>query len=76
MLEHRVTKFKSSRGRIFDQITATLIYHDMCELAQCDDNKAMVLHVTQHENKRHRPVPLNTVMLQKLAASHLHLPAA
>lgn len=70
-----MTKFKSSRNRIFDPITATLIYQDMCELAELDDSRAIVLHVTEHENKRHRPVPLNTVMLQKLAASHLHLSA-
>ncbi|KAH9598173.1 TOPRIM domain [Trypanosoma melophagium] len=71
-MRHENTVFQSCRGAVFDQIAATLVFDAMLQTAGTT-HEAQVVDVTQRPNKRHPPVPLATVMLQKLASTHLRI---
>ncbi|KEG10607.1 putative DNA topoisomerase III [Trypanosoma grayi] len=72
LLRHEQTVFQSCRGAVFDQIAATLVLDTMLAAAG-PSLEAHVVEVTQRPNKRRPPVPLATVALQKLAATHLRI---
>ncbi|KAH8610449.1 putative DNA topoisomerase [Trypanosoma vivax] len=61
-----------ARGSMYDQIAATLVLEAMQESAS-EKPEAEVMEVVQRPNRRHPPVPLATVVLQKLAATHLRI---
>ncbi|CBZ26172.1 putative DNA topoisomerase III [Leishmania mexicana MHOM/GT/2001/U1103] len=72
-LQHGDTKFHSSRGSMYDQVAATLIYEDMLQAAAADGHKGRITNVQQRPSHRRPPVPLATVVMQKLAATHLRI---
>ncbi|CCD17943.1 DNA topoisomerase III, putative [Trypanosoma vivax Y486] len=71
-LHHGQTVFSSCRGSMYDQIAATLVLEAMQESAS-EKPEAEVTEVVQRPNRRHPSVPLATVVLQKLAATHLRI---
>ncbi|EPY19266.1 DNA topoisomerase III [Strigomonas culicis] len=73
--EHNSTRFSSRRGNMYDQAAATLLYDDMLEAAADTEDAADVLQVNQRPSRRRPPVPLATVVLQKLASTFLHIPS-
>ncbi|CAC9551031.1 DNA topoisomerase III [Leishmania donovani] len=74
-LQHGDTKFHSSRGSMYDQVAATLIYEDMLQAAAAEGHKGRITNVQQRPSHRRPPVPLATVVMQKLAATHLRIPS-
>lgn len=72
---HAETKFHSSRGAIYDQVAATLVYDDMLNQAAVVEGKGTITSVNQRPTHRRPPVPLATVVMQKLASTHLHIPS-
>lgn len=74
-LQHGETKFHSSRGSMYDQVAATLLYEDMLRSAAEEGHKGRVTSVQQRPSHRRPPVPLATVVMQKLAATHLRIPS-
>lgn len=74
-LAHTTTRFHSSRGPMFDQVAATVVYQDMLDTAARAGHRAMVTRVHLRPSRRRPPVPLATVVLQKLASTHLRIPS-
>lgn len=74
-VQHGETKFHSCRGSVYDQVAATLLYEDMLLLAAEAGHKGRITSVQQRPSHRRPPVPLATVVMQKLAATHLRLPS-
>ncbi|KPI84912.1 putative DNA topoisomerase III [Leptomonas seymouri] len=74
-LQHGDTKLHSSRGSMYDQVAATLVYEDMLQVAAEEDHKGRITNVQQRPSHRRPPVPLATVVMQKLAATHLRIPS-
>ncbi|KAK7196152.1 DNA topoisomerase III [Novymonas esmeraldas] len=74
-VQHGETKLHSCRGSLYDQVAATLLYEDMLRTAAEDGYKGRVTDVQQRPNHRRPPAPLATVVLQKLASTHLRLPS-
>lgn len=74
-LQHGETKFHSSRGSMYDQVAATLLYESMLQAAAEEEHRGRVTSVQQRPNHRRPPVPLATVVMQKLAATHLRIPS-
>lgn len=75
-LHHTNCHFYCTRGDIFDQVAATLVYEDMLLRAAAQQpvpRLATVVNVQQRQNRRRPPFPLSTVSMQKLAATHLHI---
>ncbi|CAJ1047100.1 putative Toprim domain/DNA topoisomerase/GRF zinc finger containing protein [Leishmania shawi] len=72
-VQHGDTKFYSSRGSLYDQVAATLIYEDMLQAAAAEEHKGQITNVQQRPSRRRPPVPLATVIMQKLAATHLRI---
>ena len=63
-------EFSWNRNRLFDH-TATQIYHDIC----LENPKAKVTEVKSKPKTRWRPLPLDTVELEKLGTRKLKLSA-
>ena len=63
-------EFSWNRNRLFDH-TATQIYHDIC----LENPKAKVTEVKSKPKNRWRPLPLDTVELEKLGTRKLKLSA-
>ncbi|KAG5464898.1 hypothetical protein LSCM4_00344 [Leishmania orientalis] len=74
-VQHGDIKFYSSRGSLYDQVAATLIYEDMLQMAAAEGHKGRITNVQQRPMNRRPPVPLATVVMQKLAATHLRIPS-
>ncbi|KAG5490206.1 hypothetical protein JKF63_00325 [Porcisia hertigi] len=74
-VEHGDTKFSSGRGSLYDQIAAILIYEDMLQEAAAEGHKGRIISVQQRPSRRRPPAPLATVVMQKLAATHLRIPS-
>jgi DNA topoisomerase III len=72
-VQHGDTKFHSSRGSMYDQVAATLLYEDMLSAAAQEGHKGRITNVQQRPSHRRPPVPLATVVMQKLAATHLRI---
>lgn len=72
VMRHERSVFHSCRGAVFDQIAATIVLETMFETAGANP-EAHVIDVAQRPTRRHPPVPLATVALQKLAATHLRI---
>nr|AAW31721.1 DNA topoisomerase III alpha [Trypanosoma cruzi] len=72
VMRHGQTVFHGCRGSVFDQLAATLVLETMLESAG-PNAEALVVDVVRRPTRRHPPVPLATVALQKLAATHLHI---
>ncbi|CCW65644.1 unnamed protein product [Phytomonas sp. EM1] len=72
-VRHGETAFRSSRGAMYEQVGATMVFSDMLECAAANRNMCNVVSVQQRPRHRRPPVPLATVVLQKLASRHLHI---
>lgn len=72
-MTHEHASFRCSRGSVYDQTAATLLFDGMTSLAAAEGGTARVLSAQQRPTRRGPPVPLATVVLQKLAASHLRI---
>eukprot|EP00796_Vickermania_ingenoplastis_P008222 gene8222-5745_t len=76
-LYHENTTFYATRGEMYDQMAATLLYEDILqratELPEEAPGSAVVTEVRRRDNHRRPPFPLATVPMQKLAATHLHI---
>lgn len=72
-LEHQDTKFSSRRGSVYDEVAATLLYDDMLTAAEEAGHEGCIREVQQRPTHRRPPVPLATVVLQKLASTHLRI---
>lgn len=72
-----VVSFTWSRGRIFDQYVASVLYESCVEDAMAgtpdDVPRAHVTGVRKNQRRRWKPLPLATVELQKEASRKLHL---
>ena len=63
-------RFTWLRGRVFDRAACMLLYEMVCE-----SEVVCVERVECKERKRHRPLPLSTVELQKRLSQHARLSA-
>nr|CCC95527.1 unnamed protein product [Trypanosoma congolense IL3000] len=72
VLRHNNTTFNSLRGSMYDLIAATLVFETMLEEAR-ETPEAEIVEVIEKREVRRRHVPLATVELQKLCASHLRI---
>ncbi|KPA81303.1 putative DNA topoisomerase III [Leptomonas pyrrhocoris] len=72
-VQHGDTKFHSSRGSMYDQVAATLVYESMLQTAAEEGHTGRITDVQQRPSHRRPPVPLATVVMQKLAATHLRI---
>ncbi|CCW69301.1 unnamed protein product [Phytomonas sp. Hart1] len=74
-LRHGETAFRSCRGAMYDQVGATVVLGEMLVEAAANQNQCRVVNAQQRPRHRPPPVPLATVVLQKLASRHLHIPS-
>lgn len=71
LIQHTNITFSWDRGNIFDPLVGSVIFDEM--LSRADGQPCVVSFVEHKPQRRGAPVPLATVMMQKLAASHLRL---
>ena len=69
-VESAKVEFNWDRNRLFD-LTAAQIYHDIC----LENPKAKVIEVKSKPKNKWRPLPLDTVELEKLGTRKLRLSA-
>ena len=72
-LIHEKAHFSWSRGNIYDVLVGATVYELMSDAAALEGHVAKVTSVEQRPHSRHSPPPLATVVLQKLASTHLRM---
>lgn len=66
--QREIVEFSWARNRLFDEYSAQVLFE------KCLENPlAKVLKVDTHVKSKWRPLPLNTIELQKLAVRKLHI---
>ena len=69
--EGGMVRFTWARGRLFDRFICTVLYEAISE-----SDAVRIDRIDSKERRRHRPLPLSTVEMQKRLSSHARLSAA